>query len=57
MSKYFKITGLENGQPIEPYGVETNGGCPTLNVGLYQDKVLYYEPITKEEYQQLTNKY
>ena len=53
MAKYFKITGLDNGIPIEPYGVETNGSCPTLNVGLYGDRVRYYEPITKEEYNKL----
>ena len=57
MGKYYKITGYDNGIPIEPYGVETNGGCPTITVGLYQDKVRYYEPITREEYQKLTNKY
>jgi hypothetical protein len=56
MTKYFKITGLDNGMPIKPYGVETNGSCPQLNIGLYGDKVRYYEPITKEEYEQLTNK-
>lgn len=55
MGKYYKITGLDNGIPIEPYGVETNGSCPTITVGLYQDKVRYYEPITREEYQKLTN--
>ena len=53
MTKYFKITGLDNGIEIEPYGVETNGSCPTLNVGLYGDRVRYYEPITKEEYNKL----
>jgi len=57
MTKYFKITGFDNGIEIDPYGVETNGECPTISVGLYQDKVRYYEPITKEEYQKLTNKY
>lgn len=57
MAKYFKITGLDNGIEIEPYGVETNGSCPTLNVGLYGDRVRYYEPITKEDYQKLTNRY
>ena len=55
MTKYFKITGLENGCPIEPYGVETNGACPEIHVGLYRDCVRYYEPITREEYQKLTN--
>jgi len=57
MTKYFKITGFDNGVPIEPYCVETYASYPTINVGLYQDKVRYYEPITKEEYQKLTNKY
>ena len=56
MVKYFKITGLDNGIPIEPYGVETNGSYPHISVGLYGDKVRYYEPITKEEYRQLKNK-
>lgn len=57
MSKYFKITGFDNGEPIEPYGVETYASYPILNIGLCQDKVRYYEPITKEEYQKLTNKW
>ena len=55
MGKYFKITGYDNGMPIEPYGVETNGACPQINVGLYRDSVRYYEPITREEYQKLIN--
>lgn len=54
---YFKITGLDNGIPIEPYGVETHGACPEINIGLYRDSVRYYEPITKEEYLQLTDRY
>ena len=53
MTKYFKITGLDSGIPIEPYAVKTNGACPELNVGLYGDRVRYYEPITKEEYNKL----
>ena len=53
---YFKITGLDNGEPIEPYGVETYSSSPRIDIGLYQDKVRYYEPITKEEYQKLINK-
>ena len=50
---YFKITGFKNGEPIEPFGVETYSSYPEINIGLYQDSVRYYEPITKEEYQQL----
>ena len=58
MTKYFKITGFDNGVPIEPYGVETNGAaCPDIHARLYGDRVRYYEPITKEEYQKLTNKW
>ena len=53
---YFKITGYDNGEPIEPYGVETYASSPTIIIGPYQDQVRYYEPITKEEYQKLTNK-
>ena len=53
MTKYFKITGLDNGKPIKPYGVETNGESPHISVGLYGDKVRYYEPITREEYNKL----
>jgi len=50
---YFKITGLENGEPIEPYGVETYSSYPTINIGLYADSVRYYEPISKKEYEEL----
>jgi hypothetical protein len=53
---YFKITGFENGDPIEPYGVETYSSYPIINVGLYADSVRYYEPITKEEYNKLIQK-
>ena len=54
---YFKITVFVNGEEVEVYGVETYASYPMLNVGLYRDKVKYYEPITKEEYQKLTNRY
>ena len=51
---YFKITGFENGEPIEPYGVETYASYPTeVSRSPYMDSAIYYEPITKEEYQQL----
>jgi len=56
MTNYFKITGLENGVPIEPYGVETYASYPVINVGLHADSVRYYEPITKEEYNKLIQK-
>lgn len=54
---YFKITGFDEGEPIEPYGVETYSSYPQLNIGLYQDSVRYYEPISKKEYQELTKNY
>lgn len=50
---YFKITGFENGEPIEPYGVETYASYPEINIGLYGDSVRYYEPITEKEYNEL----
>ena len=55
MKKYFKITGFDNGKPIKPYGVETYASYPTSlsNISLCQDRVRYYEPITKEEYNKL----
>jgi len=41
------------------YGVETYSSSPILIIESYsyQDQVRYYEPITKEEYQKLTNKF
>lgn len=56
MTRYFKITGYENGVEIEPYGVETYADYPIIHCRLYGDRVRYYEPITKEEYEQLSNK-
>lgn len=54
---YFKITGLENGVPIEPYGVETYSSYPTeVSRSQYIDSAIYYEPITKEEYNKLIQK-
>lgn len=51
---YFKITGFKNGEPIEPYGVETYSSYPQeVNRSQYLDSAIYYEPITKEEYQEL----
>lgn len=50
---YFKITGFDNGEPIEAYGVETYSSYPEINNGLYGDSVRYYEPITEEEYNKL----
>ena len=53
---YFKITGFENGDPIEPYGVETYASYPIINNSRNYDSVRYYEPITKEEYNKLIQK-
>ena len=55
MTKYFKITGLDMGVPIEPYIVaQTNDPKDmTLNMHLvtHGDQVRYYEEATKEEYE------
>ena len=56
MVNYFIITGFENGEPIEPYVIETYSAYPYINMGLYQDSVRYYEPITEEEYNKLIQK-
>ena len=53
---YFKITGLENGEPIEPYVVATHSSYPIINNSRNYDSVRYYEPITKEEYDKLIKK-
>lgn len=51
---YFKITGFENGEPIEPYGVETYSSYPLeVNRSQYMDSAIYYEPITEQEYKKL----
>lgn len=54
---YFKITGFENGEPIEPYGVATYSSYPLeVSRSHYMDSAIYYEPITKEEYNELIKK-
>jgi carbamoylphosphate synthase large subunit len=54
---YFMITGFENGEPIEPYGVATYSSHPSeVSRSHYMDSAIYYEPITKEEYYKLVKK-
>lgn len=55
---YFKITGFENGEPIEPYGVETYADHPSeVNfTSRCYDVAYYYEPITYDEYIKLIEK-
>lgn len=55
---YFIITGFENGEPIEPYGVETYASYPSEAnfTSRCSDRVIYYESITKEEYNKLIRK-
>jgi carbamoylphosphate synthase large subunit len=54
---YFMITGFENGEPIEPYGVATYSSYPSeVSRSHYMDSAIYYEPITKEEYYKLVKK-
>lgn len=51
MTRYFLITGLDEGEPIEAYVVETNGGLPFVaQQPCYGDCSRYVEEITKEEY-------
>jgi carbamoylphosphate synthase large subunit len=51
------ITGFENGEPIEPYGVATYSSHPSeVSRSHYMDSAIYYEPITKEEYYKLVKK-
>lgn len=51
---YFKITGLDNGHEIEPYGVKTMSDYPDYShFNVFGDAVRYYEPISKEEYLKL----
>lgn len=51
---YFKITGKNNGYPIEPYGVKTTSAYPhESHFNIFGDAVRYYEPISKEEYLKL----
>jgi hypothetical protein len=47
--KYYKITGLNEGHPIEPFGVTRDNLDAVLNV--YGDKCRYYEEIDKDEYE------
>lgn len=55
MTRYFKITGLDAGVPIEPYIIaQTNDPRDrTLDRHLATcgDQVRYYEPATREEYE------
>lgn len=45
---YYLITGLENGEPITPFIVESET-IPHSYLNCYGDMARYYEPITKEE--------
>ncbi len=61
MTRYFKITGLDMGVPIEPYIVaQTNDPRDrTLDIHLatYGDQIRYYEQATKEEYEKDIKEY
>ena len=50
-TRYFLITGLDNGIEIEPYIIETWGNVPHLEV--YGDKARYVEPISKKKAMEL----
>lgn len=55
MTRYFKITGLDAGVPIDPYVIAQTDDPRdrTLNIHLATsgDQVRYYEPATREEYE------
>lgn len=52
---YFKITGLDNGEPIKPYGVRSHLVYPIIQMPKSPNSVRYYEPIPKDEYLRLIN--
>jgi hypothetical protein len=47
--RYFLITGFENGNPIQPYIVETEADFPQLQSNDFGDSVRYYEPLTERQ--------
>lgn len=47
--RYFLITGLDEGNQIQPYIVETEADFPQLQQNNFGDSVRYYEPITERE--------
>ena len=49
-TKYYKITGLDEGVPIEPYYVESNSVDIHSIVSCYGDCSREYEEISKKEY-------
>ena len=54
MTLYYKITGLDEGIPIEPYCIVCTEYKDTLKMNLqcYGDMARYYEPISEEEYEE-----
>ncbi len=50
MTKYYLITGLNEGRDIEPYITETNGSLPYVAYNQpYGDAVRYYEEISERK--------
>lgn len=50
MRRYFLITGLDDGNPIEPYMVETNGELPyVIQNPPYGDHARYCQDIGRTE--------
>jgi hypothetical protein len=47
--RYFLITGLDEGNPIQPYMVETETDFPQLQPNNFGDSVRYYEPLTERQ--------
>jgi len=51
--RYFLITGLDNGEPIMPYIVETENTYPYILSDGYGDKVRYYQAISEKKAKKL----
>lgn len=58
MTRYFLITGLDVGEPIEEYVVKTSGEQPfEVQQPCYGDCSRYAEEITKKEYLERSTEY
>ncbi len=55
MSRYFIISGLENGSPITPYVTESDTLPYEICNPLYGDISLKYEEIGRKRYEELLN--
>jgi hypothetical protein len=56
MSRYYLITGLDEGVEIEHYGIDTKESDLNYHLDVYGDAARYCEPITKEEFIKVNKK-